>query len=256
MSVNDQSTDPMLFLEQLLEVVERIATTGDLQPVQPLLDMTAGQPRAPLVSSLAEAFARMVVKLEAREFQLECAIEDLERVKKELELANYDPLTGLPNRVIARDRLRQVISRARRTPGMLAVLYLDLDRFKWVNDNLGHPAGDELLCQVARRLAECVRDSDVVARLGGDEFLCIMADIDGEERAVELAGRFVSALARPFSLAAGEASIGTSVGIAVYPGHGESDEELIDCADRALYQAKSAGRNCCRLFEGSRQDLP
>lgn len=237
------------FLEKLVGVVERIAHSGDLKSVQPLLEMTVAQPQTLLLSSLAEAFARMVVTLEAKEFQLECTIENLQRVKMELELANHDPLTGLPNRVIARDRLHQGILRARSTARILAVLYLDLDRFKWVNDNLGHPAGDELLRQVSQRLRGCVRNCDIVARLGGDEFLCIMTDLESDDAAVEMASRFVETLAEPFVLSAGTTSIGTSIGIALYPHHGQSEKSLIDCADKALYQAKHAGRNGYRISD-------
>ena len=236
------------FMRTLLDTVEQIIAGGDGRPVSTLLAMTADHPQ-PLYSSLAESFARMMVKLEAREFQLECIIENLQRVKEELEQANYDPLTGLPNRVIARDRLQQGIVRAQESSGMLALLYLDLDRFKWVNDNLGHPAGDELLQQVSRRLGGCVRDGDIVARLGGDEFLCIMPALPGREQAEEVAGRFISTIAAPFSLAAGQAAIGVSVGLALYPEHGITGDSLISSADRALYLAKEAGRNCCRIYE-------
>lgn len=236
------------FLLKLLEVVERIANTGDLQSVQPLLEMTAEQPQSPLLSSLAEAFARMVVKLEAREFQLECTIEELTTVKGELELANYDQLTGLPNRVIARDRLRHDIALSRRASQMLAVLYLDLDRFKWVNDNLGHAAGDELLQQVAERLRHSARETDTVARLGGDEFLCIMPALADAEPVHLLSGRIVEALARPFTLAAGEVTIGVSIGVGLYPDHAGQIDPLISCADKALYQAKNAGRNGYAIF--------
>lgn len=241
------------FLVKLLEVVERIANTGDLQSVQPLLEMTREQPQSPLLSSLAEAFAKMVVKLEAREFQLECTIEELTTVKGELELANYDHLTGLPNRVIARDRLRHGIAHARRSSELLAVMYLDLDRFKWVNDNLGHAAGDDLLKQVAERLLHSVRDTDTVARLGGDEFLCVLPELHNAEPAHFLAERIVTALARPFSLAAGEVTIGVSIGVSLFPDHAVSIDLLMSCADKALYQAKNAGRNCYAIYSADQK---
>lgn len=236
------------FLLKLLDVVERIANTGDLQSVQPLLEMTRELPQSPILSSLAEAFARMVVKIEAREFQLECAIEELTTVKGELELANYDNLTGLPNRVIAIDRLRHGIAHARRSSELLAIMYLDLDRFKWVNDNLGHPAGDELLRQVAERLLHSVRDTDTMARLGGDEFLCVLPELHNSEPVHHLAERFVATLALPFNLAAGEVSIGVSIGVAIFPEHAASIDLLMACADKALYRAKNAGRNGYAIF--------
>lgn len=244
------SDEHEIFLKKLLAAVERIALSGDLEAVQPLLAMTSDQPNPPLLAALAEAFARMVVKLEAREFELECRIEELLQLKKELEQANYDPLTGLPNRVIARDRLQQGLQQARRSGGQLAVFYLDLDRFKWVNDHLGHAAGDELLRQVAQRLRQCVRQADTVARLGGDEFLCILPVVDNPAVAEDLARRLVESLGQPFALDAGTASIGASIGIALFPAHGETADPLIACADKALYQSKNAGRNRYCVYSG------
>ena len=247
MNSSDSAVEQQAFLTQLLAVVERITTTGDLQAVTPLLEMTTQNAQSPLLSSLAEAFARMVVQLEAREFQLECTIEDLVRVKLELEQANYDPLTGLANRVIARDRLQQGLLQAQRSEQQLGVLYLDLDRFKWVNDNLGHAAGDELLRQVASRMRSTVRQADTVARLGGDEFLCVMPAIHDLSAAQDLAGRLVECLSQPFQLKADVASIGASVGIALFPAHADTVDELIACADSALYVAKQGGRNGYRV---------
>lgn len=237
------------FLVNLLEVANRIASEGDLQAVQPLLEMTAAHSQSPVATALAESFARMVVKLEAREYELECTIKDLLAVKAELERANYDPLTGLPNRVIARDRLNQGLLHAKRNGRQLAVLYMDLDKFKWVNDNMGHPAGDELLQQVAQRGRVCIRNSDTLARLGGDEFLCVLPDIDGQQAAEELAQRFVDTMNQPFTLRDGVAKIGASVGIAMFPTHGTSVDQLIEFADAALYFAKHAGRNVYRVFQ-------
>lgn len=237
------------FLARLLEVADRIATEGDLQAVQPLLEMTSAHSQSPIMTALAESFARMVVKLEAREYELECTIKDLLVVKAELERANYDPLTGLPNRVIARDRLSQGLLHAKRNGEQLAVLYMDLDKFKWVNDNLGHPAGDELLQQVAKRGLACIRDSDTLARLGGDEFVCVLPNIDGQQAAEDLAQRFVDTMNHPFTLRDGVARIGASVGIAMFPAHGTSVDQLIGFADAALYFAKHAGRNVYRVFQ-------
>lgn len=240
---------PDEFLSRLLSVVDRIAADGDLTAVGPLLEMTSAHSQSPMLTALAESFARMVVKLEAREYELECTIQDLQAAKAELEKANYDPLTGLPNRVIARDRLHQGLLQAKRGNGQLAVMYLDLDKFKWVNDNLGHAAGDELLQQVAARCRECIRDSDTFARLGGDEFLCVLPAVDSQQVAEELAQRFVDTLNQPFALRDGEARIGTSVGIAMFPAHGSTADQLIEFADAALYFAKHAGRNVYRVFQ-------
>ena len=237
------------FLAQLTQIAERIANEADLQAIAPLMDMTAAQVRSPVLVALAESFARMLVKLEAREFELECTIADLKSVKAELEKANYDALTGLPNRVIARDRLNQGLANARRNDGLLAVLYMDLDRFKWVNDNRGHAAGDELLQQVATRAKACVRESDTVARLGGDEFLVVLPAIAGLPEAQALAQRLVEAMNQPFALREGPVQIGGSVGIAMYPQHGQSVDFLIECADAGLYAAKRSGKNIYRVFD-------
>lgn len=240
---------PDEFLARLLGVVERIANGGDLQAVQPLLALTAAHSQSPQLTALAEGFARMVVKLEAREYELECTIEDLRAAKTELERANYDPLTGLPNRVIARDRLTQGLQQAKRTGGQLAVMYLDLDKFKWVNDHMGHAAGDELLQQVAHRCQTCIRESDTFARLGGDEFLCVLPTVEEQAVAEDRAQRLVDALNQPFALRDGEARIGTSVGIAMYPAHGTTADQLMEFADAALYFAKHAGRNVYKVFQ-------
>lgn len=245
---------PDELLSHLRGIVERIAADGDLTAVGPLLSLTSTHTAPPLLASLAESFARMLVKLEAREYELECTIADLRTAKQALELANHDPLTGLPNRVIARDRLQQGLRQAQRQTGgqgptaQLAVLYMDLDKFKWVNDHLGHPAGDELLQQVAARCSACIRESDTLARLGGDEFLCVLPSLSGLPAAEELAQRLVDALNQPFQLRDGEARIGTSVGIALYPSHGDTPEQLVAAADAALYAAKHAGRNVYRVY--------
>lgn len=244
------------FLSKLTEIAERIANESDLQAVAPLMDMTTAKSDAPELTALAESFARMLVKLEAREFELECTIADLKSVKTELEKANYDALTGLPNRVIARDRLNQGIAYAKRSASLLAVLYMDLDRFKWVNDNRGHAAGDELLQQVAQRAKAILRDSDTVARLGGDEFLVVLSAVDGLAEAQALAQRMVAAMNTPFNLRDGEVSIGASVGIAMYPRDAESVDHLIECADAGLYAAKRAGKNTFRVFESPRRGSP
>jgi diguanylate cyclase (GGDEF)-like protein len=240
--LNQPALTQQLFLEQLLSVVERIALDGDLSAITPLQDIVKHDPDS-LVGALAEAFSRMAVQIEAREFNLECTIEDLRQVKRELELANHDPLTGLPNRVIVQDRLHLALQQMARSGGLVAVLYLDLDRFKWVNDNLGHPAGDELLKAVAERLLTCVRDVDTLARVGGDEFICVLPGLSSTRPAEEVAARFVQCLTEPFALQAGPADIGTSVGIAFAPQHAKDRAELIRLADAAMYQAKHGGRN-------------
>lgn len=174
-------------------------------------------------------------------------------VRKEAEeqikqFAFYDSLTRLPNRRKLSERLEHAIAVARREKARFAVLMLDLDRFKIVNDNFGHLVGDELLQQVAERIGKRLRNTDTVARLGGDEFVVLLANITRKEDAARVAEILVEDIARPFSLSQGEVQIGTSIGISLYPEHGDLPEILMDNADVALYQAKNNGRGCYAYF--------
>ncbi len=162
--------------------------------------------------------------------------------------ANYDALTGLPNRELLRDRLDGALAQAQRRRGRLAVLFVDLDQFKQANDRLGHAAGDHILREVARRMLECLRDTDTVARLGGDEFLIVLPFVEEAEAAEKVAAKLVETLANPYATAAGSARISASIGIAYYPDDASSHEELIRRADEAMYRAKQAGRNRYRAW--------
>jgi len=165
--------------------------------------------------------------------------------------ASYDALTGLPNRSLLHDRLQQALAKAVREQGMLAVLFLDLDGFKPVNDRLGHLAGDQLLMAVAERLHGCVRESDTVARLGGDEFVIVLPDVAAPEDAAIVAGKVVQSLQEPFELEKATAQIGTSIGIALFPENGTTSEDLIAAADRAMYLAKQAGKARYVMAQGA-----
>jgi diguanylate cyclase (GGDEF)-like protein len=153
--------------------------------------------------------------------------------------ANFDTLTGLPNRMMAVDRIKQEISRAKRTEQRFAVFFIDLDNFKNVNDSLGHAVGDELLVAIATRLHACIRESDIVARLGGDEFVVLAPDIASEVKVEEVAERLIKAVSEPQQLAGRKVVANCSIGIALYPDNGQSMEELMANADNAMYQAKS-----------------
>lgn len=161
--------------------------------------------------------------------------------------AQSDPLTDLPNRSLFYDRLQVALTQARRYNEVFALFYVDLDHFKAVNDTLGHAAGDELLVETGHRLVQAVRQSDTVARLGGDEFAVILPKVGSQQEVEEVAQRVVIALARPFLLGAGQASISASVGVAIYPEHGEDPDSIRASADAALYAVKQAGRNAYRL---------
>ncbi len=163
--------------------------------------------------------------------------------------ANYDLLTGLPNRGLLRERLDQALRQARRYHRQVALMFMDLDRFKQVNDTLGHSLGDLLLYQAASRLGACVRDTDTVARQGGDEFVVVLPDIaDGRDAGV-VAEKIIDRLGEPFDLSGNTVHIGVSIGIALYPDHGVDMETLLRHADLAMYQAKLAGRNTFRVYE-------
>jgi len=164
-------------------------------------------------------------------------------------LAHYDVLTDLPNRVLFGDRLAQAIASAQRDNRHLALMFIDLDKFKPVNDELGHPVGDQLLRAVAKRLRQCVlRDSDTVARVGGDEFVVMLHDVESEQDAMTVATKIRSALEQPFELGEHTVSISSSVGIAMFPQHGASENALLKNADIAMYHAKDAGRNRVQFF--------
>jgi diguanylate cyclase (GGDEF)-like protein/PAS domain S-box-containing protein len=162
--------------------------------------------------------------------------------------ALHDPLTGLPNRVLFLDRLEHALARLERRQSLAAILFLDLDRFKLVNDSLGHNVGDELLAAAAPRLRQAVRASDTVARFGGDEFGVLLEDIASEQVAVETAERIAAQFTRPFVLAGGRHFVSTSIGIALARG-GEAPQDLIRDADAAMYRAKERGRARHEMFD-------
>ena len=163
-------------------------------------------------------------------------------------LAQHDALTDLPNRVLLQDRLAQAMERGQRNGTQAALLFLDLDRFKSVNDSLGHAAGDQLLVEMARRLKGCVRESDTVSRLGGDEFVVLLADLNDPQGPSRVAEKILAALTEPFQLAGQNQTVGASIGVAVYPRDGHSVDELMKNADAAMYLAKQSGRNGYRFF--------
>lgn len=157
--------------------------------------------------------------------------------------ANFDFLTGLPNRSMFSDRLRQAIKNAHRSGLPLAVMFLDLDKFKEINDTLGHDKGDILLVEVARRLADCVRESDTVARLGGDEFTVLIPDLESDASAERVAQNIIAKFSSPFNLGDEMVTASTSIGIAIYPTDAEDETSVLKCADEAMYCAKKMGGN-------------
>lgn len=164
------------------------------------------------------------------------------------QLAFYDPLTGLENRRLFKDRLEQSIKQVRRSKSAMALLFIDLDDFKFVNDTYGHDTGDELLVVVAQRLKQCVREEDIVARLGGDEFTVILANLKDSKSAASVAAKIIKALQIPFAIGKHELNISGSIGITVAPDDAMNANELMRNADLAMYRAKSLGRNNSQFY--------
>ncbi|MEI7445933.1 MAG: EAL domain-containing protein, partial [Burkholderiales bacterium] len=198
---------------------------------------------------------------EGRPARMVTAIDVTARRRAEAEiqrLAYYDALTRLPNRRLLTDRLRQMLSASARTQRHGAVLCIDLDDFRRVNDTRGHPVGDEVLVEAAKRIRDCVRAEDVVARLGGDEFIVVLERLDGDARqaaagADESAQRLMAALSRPFEVTDLRFHSSASIGVAMFHGSAESAEEVLMHADSAMYRAKSAGRGTIRFYDPAMQ---
>ncbi|MCE3249286.1 MAG: putative protein y4lL [Geminicoccaceae bacterium] len=174
---------------------------------------------------------------------------ELEAQSEAWRLARHDPVTGLPNRLLVRERLAQAVAECRRTTEMAAVMCLDLDRFKEINDRFGHAAGDLLIKACGERLAGCLRETDTVARLGGDEFAIVQARVERVAEVRRLADRLLACLHQPFELDGHEAMVTASIGVAIIPMDGDDPAALLQNADIALYRAKSEGRNRFRFFE-------
>ena len=172
------------------------------------------------------------------------------RVGRERErLATEDTLTGLPNRMLFMDRLEQSLIRAKRYQTLVGVMFIDLDRFKRVNDTLGHASGDQLICEVAKRLRATARAEDIVARLGGDEFVVVVGDIIEIKHILQVVEKMLAAVAAPYQIAERELFCSCSIGISVYPHDGDDSGDLLKHADTAMYHAKGSGRNRFQLYD-------
>lgn len=163
-------------------------------------------------------------------------------------LAHYDALTGLPNRTLLADRLQQAVAAARREKALMALMFIDLDKFKPVNDTHGHNIGDLLLKEVSRRLLECLRESDSAARVGGDEFVVLLPNVEEQADAVAVGEKIRHSLNQPFVISDKRLEISSSIGVAVYPEHGNDEKTLLKHADIAMYYAKESGRNNVKLY--------
>ncbi|GJL78353.1 MAG: hypothetical protein NPINA01_13420 [Nitrospinaceae bacterium] len=180
---------------------------------------------------------------------------ELERKRTEgliRNMAYHDALTGLPNRILLNDRLEMALAQAQRSQSLLAVLFLDFDHFKKINDNLGHGVGDQVLKSVGARLKKCLRNQDTVARLGGDEFILLLPEINSPADADHLAKKLLHAVSQPIHIQEHELQITLSVGVALYPRDGENSTTLLKHADDALYAAKKQGKNCYQFFDAQK----
>jgi diguanylate cyclase (GGDEF)-like protein len=162
--------------------------------------------------------------------------------------AHHDVLTKLPNRTLFSDRLSNAIAACKRNQEALAILFIDLDNLKTINDVHGHTAGDLVLTEVSARMRQCLRDSDTVARIGGDEFVVLLPGVGTEETAVMLAEKIRTALILPIDLGGSTITTSASIGVALYPAHGLNDADLMNSADVAMYEAKSSGRNAIKVY--------
>jgi diguanylate cyclase (GGDEF)-like protein len=164
----------------------------------------------------------------------------LERVN---HLSQHDSLTGLPNRNLFSDRLQRAILKARRDKKLLALLFIDIDYFKSINDGYGHQEGDEVLKAFASRITRCIRDSDSMGRIGGDEFVVLLEGLPHSSGALEVAKKIQASVSTPISTNGTFITTTASIGVALYPEDAHTDEELMKCADLAMYEAKQSGRN-------------
>ncbi|MCE5312037.1 MAG: diguanylate cyclase [Nitrospiraceae bacterium] len=177
-------------------------------------------------------------------------ISERKKLEKQLQqMAHYDMLTNLPNRTLFSDRFQQALTLAKRNDKLLAIMFIDLDRFKPVNDTYGHRVGDLLLQEVALRIKGCIRESDTVARVGGDEFIALLQNIRGAQEAKAVAEKIRDTLYQPYNISGHVLDISSSIGIAVFPENGKDETELSRNADMAMYDAKKKGRNAVQLFQ-------
>jgi diguanylate cyclase (GGDEF)-like protein/PAS domain S-box-containing protein len=236
---------PPEMAEQFLSTIHKALQSQTLQVIEYNLNIPSG-------SDWFEARIMPTELMVNGKQTVICLVRDISELRRSREalkhMATHDPLTGQANRKLFEERLDQALSRATRTGHAGTVMFLDLDRFKIINDSLGHAVGDELLKQVTGRLKEVCRTEDTIARLGGDEFALLIEDIDSKADAEHIADKILQRFSAPFFVQGHDLDITASIGITLFPLHGNDGSELIRQADATMYSAKNAGRNCYRLF--------
>lgn len=219
------------------------------RPSRPRVPQIVGQDGDTAMCAQGAHLRRANEQLVITSVQLQTATEELEKSREKMaHLANHDSLTDLPNRAQLSDRMEQAIAWAKRHHEKFAVLFVDLDRFKQVNDTFGHATGDQLLQSVAQRLRSVVRHSDTVSRLGGDEFVLLLSEVNEEEVTAVKVEKIRQVVVAPYSIAGNDLDIGATIGISIFPDDGNDATMLIRNADAAMYHAKEAGRNKCQFF--------
>jgi len=235
--------------------------TDDLNVITYIQEINSEVPIVVLSGQNDEKLALQIVQMGAQDYLIkgqgdghlisrviDYSIERKKDIQELSQLANYDSLTGLANRLLFRERLDRALIRADRSKALVALLVIDLDRFKNVNDSLGHDAGDQLLIKVASRLEQCTRDGDTIARLGGDEFTIVMEDIKSIDDVVKIADKVLHFMKKEFEINSHEIFVTPSIGITIYPIDDTNASHLFINADSAMYQAKESGRNCYRFY--------
>ncbi|MGB9338972.1 MAG: EAL domain-containing protein [Polyangiales bacterium] len=263
--------DALLSTEELTpDVILADLNLPDSRGTHTVASLQTAYPDIPLVIVSAwedEAISLRSVKAGAQDYLVKGHIDGanlhrviryaIERKRTELELvrlAQFDQLTGLPNRTLLRERVNRALARAMRSGSGVATLILDMDRFKEINDMLGHEVGDKLLIEAAKRIRGNVRDQDTVARLGGDEFAVVLEDVHEAKEVLPVIERIVNSLRQVTNVDGHEVNTSSSIGIAMYPENGNNLSELLRAADLAMYQAKSAGRACYQFFADAMQE--
>jgi diguanylate cyclase (GGDEF)-like protein/PAS domain S-box-containing protein len=215
-----------------------------------------------MLTKVAKVFMTVKLPLRSEDGSIYalCGISTDITERKDIEehmqhMAQYDALTHLPNRALFNDRLQQAIAAAQRNKARLALMFIDLDKFKPVNDTYGHGVGDLLLKEVALRIQDCLRESDTAARIGGDEFVILLPAIETQQDASMVGEKILHALNQPFALAGHILNISGSIGVAVYPEHGKDEKLLVKSADIAMYHAKKNGRNNVKMFQRGLQAI-